>query len=61
MIDQLYIAIKRAGFDGVPFQIAGSIFSPTDARELQQEIAKLMGDSVALQFLIEKHGGKNEN
>lgn len=49
----LYIAIKRASFDRESFTIAGSEFSPNDAKKLIKELQKLMGDSCALEALKE--------
>lgn len=40
MIDQLIAAIDRAAFDKKPFSIAGSEFSPSEAKQIVAELKK---------------------
>lgn len=44
MIDQLIAAIERAAFDKKAFSIAGSEFSPSEAKQIATELKKA-GDS----------------
>ena len=61
MIDQLYIALKRAAFDRQGFEIAGSTFSAGESKQLADSLALLMGDSVALQELKRLLVGGNDD
>jgi hypothetical protein len=47
----LYIALKRAAFDRVGIDIAGSHFTAQECRELCDQLARLMGESVALEII----------
>jgi hypothetical protein len=60
MIDSLYIAIKRAAFDRKGFSIAGSDFSPNDAKLILEELQRHMADSVALEFMKKEISGNHE-